>query len=582
MGLRLRLLGFLFFLAMTKLVAQGIADPCFYSLPIAQNFPASGDITGAPLGTADGIKYQNGSWEGTSGTGVSIAPPIECDVVNAVFLRNSGGEAQGVGFRLNGSLAAGNPVSLECTYVSHGTGSAATFSPAVYSAFGPELYTPEGTIQGIFIGNLPAVGNAWTTNTYTFTPFAAQNGHQWIFIIPQTSSGVLMNFCQMSAGELDLDLGPDIELCEGESVTLGNNAWAGAGLTWSTGATSPTINVSSSAYIIITGANDCNSSSGNVQVTVYEPPFIFPDVSDTTICAGEVLELSTIGFNTINTWPDGSIDSLFQITEPGIYQVSITDNCTTLIDEITVDLDDIPVIELGPDTALCQGETLVLDATADFEQIEYAWNTGATSPSITVSGDESATYSVLVANQCGVAEDSRYVEYSLEPLEVLAGEYEICFGIPFLLDVSRFEGTYEWQNGSTAPTFQVPNIGPYWVTIEDDDDCWTVTDTTWVREIICSCPLFIPNSFSPNNDGLNDVFLPVFDCDPFDYRLDIYDRWGRIIDSLEKPEEAWAGIVDGEALPAGIYHYHLFYREDFKGQPINKFGHISLMRRDRN
>ncbi|MDP4954331.1 MAG: hypothetical protein NWQ53_11860, partial [Flavobacteriales bacterium] len=108
---------------MTSAHAQGLADPCFYSLPIAQNFAASGDITGAPLGTADGIKYQNGSWEGTSGTGVSIAPPIDCDVVNAVFLRNSGGEAQGVGFRLNGALTAGNQVSFEYTYISHGQGS---------------------------------------------------------------------------------------------------------------------------------------------------------------------------------------------------------------------------------------------------------------------------------------------------------------------------------------------------------------------------------------------------------------------------------------------------------------------------
>lgn len=572
----------LFLLGLTlSLCSQNLADPCFYSLPIQQNFAASADITGAPLGSADGIKFQNNSWEGTSGTGVSTPPPIECDVVNAIFLRNQDGVAQGVGFRLNGSINAGNQVNLDFTYISHGTGSAASFSPAVYTAFGPELYTGDGLLQGTFVGNLPPVGNVWNTNNFAFNPNGTQNGHQWIFVIPETSSGVLLNFCQMEAGVLDLDLGPDLELCAGESVTLGNPAWGNAGLTWSNGSNANTIDVDATGVFIVTGSNDCNASSGNVQVTVYEPPFIFPDVSDTTICEGEVLELRTVGFNTSNVWPDGSTDSLFVVDAPGIFEVSISDNCSNLVDEITVDFDDVPDIELGPDTALCQGETLILDASADFEEITYQWSTGADTPSITVSGDESATYSVLVSNQCGVSEDSRFVEYSLEPLEVLAGEYEICFGIPFLLDVSRFEGTYEWQNGSGAPTFQVPSIGPYWVTIEDDDDCWTVTDTTWVREIICSCPLYIPNSFSPNNDGLNDVFIPVFDCDPFDYRLDIYDRWGRIIDSLDKPEEAWLGIINGEALPAGIYHYHLFYREDFKGQPINKFGHISLLRKDR-
>jgi gliding motility-associated-like protein len=89
---------------------------------------------------------------------------------------------------------------------------------------------------------------------------------------------------------------------------------------------------------------------------------------------------------------------------------------------------------------------------------------------------------------------------------------------------------------------------------------------------------YVPNSFTPNNDGINDVFKPVF-TGISSYRIEIHDRWGEIVFTSDDPYEPWLGNVkEGEHFAAdGVYIYHIVV-EDLLFYPREFTGHISLLR----
>jgi gliding motility-associated-like protein len=74
-------------------------------------------------------------------------------------------------------------------------------------------------------------------------------------------------------------------------------------------------------------------------------------------------------------------------------------------------------------------------------------------------------------------------------------------------------------------------------------------------------PVYVPNAFTPNNDGLNDAFR-VEGVDPRDFRLEIFDRWGERVFYSEDPAVPWIGDVDGGAHYAadGLYVWRMVHR----------------------
>jgi gliding motility-associated-like protein len=100
---------------------------------------------------------------------------------------------------------------------------------------------------------------------------------------------------------------------------------------------------------------------------------------------------------------------------------------------------------------------------------------------------------------------------------------------------------------------------------------FTATDTVWAHFEKEPFLYYIPNSFSPNNDGINDVFLPVTNAiDPEYYHLMVFNRWGDKVFDTTDPKEAWEGdYKDGSYyLPDGVYMYRLeiksVHEEDYR------------------
>jgi gliding motility-associated-like protein len=90
----------------------------------------------------------------------------------------------------------------------------------------------------------------------------------------------------------------------------------------------------------------------------------------------------------------------------------------------------------------------------------------------------------------------------------------------------------------------------------------------------------VPNAFTPNGDGINDFFSPLFPCQPESYDLQIFNRWGERIFQSAQLADAWDGNFQGKPAPAEVYFWLLRYTENFNGQPTSRKmqGDVTLLR----
>jgi gliding motility-associated-like protein len=93
---------------------------------------------------------------------------------------------------------------------------------------------------------------------------------------------------------------------------------------------------------------------------------------------------------------------------------------------------------------------------------------------------------------------------------------------------------------------------------------------------------FLPNGFSPNGDGINDVFLPLFPPTLLiqKYSLQIYDRWGMMVFDTADPNQTWDGSKNGEPLPIDTYIFHLSldYQDDYESGSYQTSGTINIIK----
>ncbi|MCB0596498.1 MAG: PKD domain-containing protein [Phaeodactylibacter sp.] len=139
-----------------------------------------------------------------------------------------------------------------------------------------------------------------------------------------------------------------------------------------------------------------------------------------------------------------------------------------------------------------------------------------------------------------------------------------------------------WSDGSTGPSLQVDSAGSY--TLQVSDICQTI-----VREIFVPAPavkveqlLYVPNAFSPNEDGTNDAFLPAAASDvAFDeYEFKVFNRWGAELFGTDQFSEGWDGTVKGQRQNGGLYVWYVKGRARVCGQVVEvyKEGDVVLMR----
>lgn len=150
-------------------------------------------------------------------------------------------------------------------------------------------------------------------------------------------------------------------------------------------------------------------------------------------------------------------------------------------------------------------------------------------------------------------------------------------GVVLEVDPSRFD-QITWSDGSTGPALPVQAPGLYWA--DGQSGGCAVRDSVVISEFErnCDCKVFLPNAFSPNDDGINDVFLPQSPCEMADYDLLIANRWGQLVFRTQDPNEGWNGKTRQEMAQAGVYVYWMRYRFSYAAEPALVKGEFGLVR----
>jgi gliding motility-associated-like protein len=229
-------------------------------------------------------------------------------------------------------------------------------------------------------------------------------------------------------------------------------------------------------------------------------------------------------------------------------------------------------VDLGPDITLCQGQILMLDAT--FTDGIYLWQDGSTSSTIDVVFP--GTYWVEVTTCSGVYRDS--IDISLAPLPSIGlnSDTTFCSGDTIILDTSTSDASYLWQDGSIESTFMTTFEGEYWVQISIDG-CSTL-HTFNLAERDCEVVLILPNVFTPNGDGINDLFIPIESKGIASMKTIVLNRSGQIIFSTNRPMIEWDSVMDnGKRASSGVYFYLSEYT-DIRGNSSSVKGYLTIMR----
>lgn len=146
----------------------------------------------------------------------------------------------------------------------------------------------------------------------------------------------------------------------------------------------------------------------------------------------------------------------------------------------------------------------------------------------------------------------------------------LCNGADWPLDAQYLRNEYlylngwqyQWSDGSTDSKRKFTAPGDYTLQVSNKD-CFTDVYTIKIRYADCSCKDYIPNTFTPNGDNLNDKFIPHIVCEtqgPAHYKFSIYDRWGTRIFFTTSVTQAWDGMVKGKPAGTGEYVYIVQYQ----------------------
>jgi len=210
-------------------------------------------------------------------------------------------------------------------------------------------------------------------------------------------------------------------------------------------------------------------------------PLIVDAGKDTSTCYGSSVNLNvsasngiapyTMFWNTGDTGPSITVNPLKSTT----YFVTVTDaDGRIAVDEVSVDVYSLPSVDLGRDTAFCEGSNIILDAGDNF--IDYSWNNGSKNQTLNVNNSGEYHVTVEDENKCSNSDTINITVLQL-PLVDLGRDTTIYTNNEITLNAGSNYSVYQWNNDSTNQTYTINGslvgIGEhkYSVTVTDKNNC---------------------------------------------------------------------------------------------------------------
>ncbi len=255
---------------------------------------------------------------------------------------------------------------------------------------------------------------------------------------------------------------------------------------------------------------------------------------------------------------------------PALGEVIYSDDPLTAaaLDATTVEVVAGESLDLRPELRpACDGSGVAV--TVDLADAGYRWSTGDTTRSIFVTAP--GAYGITVTTGCQTFSGEATVAAIPEPLALTLNDpppIDLGQSVGLQPQVNKTAGlSYAWSSSAAEPALScldcpAPVARPvanttYYLTVTDAAGC-TASDSLFV-EVLPAEKIYLPNAFSPDNDGVNDVFfVQGLAGSARVLTLRVFDRWGGLLyespeGALNDPTHGWDGTTRGRSLPAGVY-----------------------------
>jgi len=423
-------------------------------------------------------------------------------------------------------------------------------------------YIASGGERYITIGNFIPGGDL------TIIPFIDPNSEYTSFYVD------LVSVVGPIAEPIDL-LPEDTTICYGERILIKAPFVCGGTYTWDDGSSAPYLLVKQpGTYSVFLTIGITVISTDQITISWW-PEITLNLLDDTVACNGALVWLEPGAFSSY-LWQDGSSGDRYLADKTGTYWVEIiNENGCPFRDTAVISWLPIPDADILHDTLLCHGTSILLDP-GDFSS--YKWQDGSTGESYRAT--QAGNYWVVFSNENGCHFRDTLVINWLDSLTARLGDdLTLCLGDKILLDAGN-EGRYAnyfWQDNSMNRYLAVSANGIYTVIVTNP--CGSITDNVLVEFIDCNLLVIVPNAFSPNGDGINDIFKPSSHLISV-YNLQIFNRWGELLFATDDPSTGWDGTIDGRNCPGDVYVWLIYYESEATGKLIRKMvrGNVLLIR----
>jgi gliding motility-associated-like protein len=373
---------------------------------------------------------------------------------------------------------------------------------------------------------------------------------------------------------LDAILPSDTSLCAGSPLLLNAIPSGGIGLytisQWNDPsggfiADSSIVNITQDGYYIYALHDFCIATTyfDSIRVQVFPVPNI--PLPDQDICStvGELIgPAGTLtGFNyqwspAINLSLTNIANPAFVGTNPGPGNQTFTYTLTVdsggiscYEDSLIITLHPTPIVDLGPDTTVCESGSL--DLNAGNPGYSYLWSTAAVTQSITVTNP--GTYAVLITSPVGCI-DTDTINLVVDSLpHFKLDDVTVCEGDSAVLWVHSNEGdNFLWSTLETDTMIFTFTPGLYNIAISNH--CGVTVDTAEVKFLPDLNTIVLPNILTPNGDGVNDIYdIPLL-SQASSFRMDFFNRWGTLLFTTEDATNVWKGTSsDNTTAAPGTY-----------------------------
>lgn len=382
-----------------------------------------------------------------------------------------------------------------------------------------------------------------------------------------------------------LDLGADLSFCDSANYLI-DATTPNVIYQWQDNSTLPTFNATSTGNYAVTITNSVGCSISDTLGLRFENTPIIALGNDTTICEHQSLMLDVTTPNANYLWNNSSTNPILWVTEADLYHVEMTLGACIISDSIQVNVIPTPFVFLGEDQFICDNETIVLDVF-DPNATTYSWQDGSANSTFTIA--QPGTYHAFVEYNSGCF-NSDTITFLPELLiaPTLPSDTTFCKNTQLVLDAYQANILrYQWegfsafygQNNLDSSSFIISKGGIYSVTVSNE--CRDLVQIIDVIQEDCGCYPFVPNAFTPNNDGYNDQFKIFHNCLITNYTFKIFNRWGENVFQSEDVNIGWTGTHNGKLAPSGVYVWMIEYEAiGADGQPEKRLekGDVTLIR----